>query len=218
MMITKRHLGQALVMLGLALASVCGLAAADHSKEPPVKFLAKPQPTETPGKIEVIEFFWYGCPHCNQIEPTVEAWEKTLPKDVVFRREHILWDGRSDMDGHAKLFATLRMMGLLPKYQGAVFNAVHVAKLELRDEKTLFDWVAKQGINRAQFESTYKSFGISSQLSRAKTLAKTYAIDGVPTFIINGKYMTSPHQAGNEQRMFNIINELIVNERKIRNP
>lgn len=211
---TKRLFGRALLALGLAMTGVQALAGGDHSNESPVMPLANPQPVEAPGKIEVIEFFWYGCPHCNKVEPTVEAWEKRLPKDVVFRREHVLWDGRSDMEGHAKLFITLRMMGLLPKHNRAVFDAVHGAKVELRDEQVLFDWIAKRGVNRAQFEANYKSFGIGAQLGRAKQLTKAYRIEGVPTFIINGKFVTSPHQAGNEQRMFALIDELIVRERK----
>ncbi|QDQ28977.1 thiol:disulfide interchange protein DsbA/DsbL [Chitinimonas arctica] len=212
-MITKRMFGRAMLALGLALAGGTAFAAGDHSSDAPIMPLANPQPVETPGKIEVIEFFWYGCPHCYQVEHTVGAWEKTLPKDVVFRREHALWDGRSDMTGHAKLFITLRLMGLLPKYNRAVFDAV-ASKIELRDEQVLFDWVAKQGINRSQFEAAYKSFGIGAQLGRAKQLTKTYRIEGVPTFIINGKFVTSPHQAGSEQRMFALIDELIARERK----
>lgn len=215
---SKRLLGRLVMALGLSVMGIKAIAGADHSNDPPVIKLATPQPTEAKGKVEVIEFFWYGCPHCNKVEPAVEAWEKNLPKDVVFRREHVMWDGRSDMEGHAKLFVTLRMMGLLPKYQQAVFDAVHGSKVELRDEKTLFDWIAKKGINRAQFESAYKSFGIGAQLSRAKQLTRNYRIDGVPTFVVNGKWVTSPHQAGSEQKMFALINGLIAEERKAMKP
>lgn len=215
---SKRMLGRLVVLLGFSLIGLGVQAGGDHSNDPPVSKLATPQPTESKGKIEVIEFFWYGCPHCNKVEPATEAWEKTLPKDVVFRREHVLWDGRSDMDGHARLFVTLRMMGLLPRYQQSVFDAVHGGKIELRDEKTLFDWVAKKGINRAQFESAYKSFGIGAQMSRAKQLTRNYRIDGVPTFVVNGTWVTSPHQAGSETKMFALINGLIAQERKTLKP
>jgi protein dithiol oxidoreductase (disulfide-forming) len=188
----------------------------DHGKEPAIEKLATPQPTDDKNKIEVIEFFWYGCPHCNQLEPAVEVWEKTLPKDVVFRREHILWDSRRETRGQARLFVTLRTMGILAQHQRAVFDAVHTKKVKFQDEKVAFDWVAQRGIDRAKFESTYKSFGVETQVNRAKQMTDNYRIDGVPKFAINGKYMTSPHQAGSEAQMFAIINGLITQERGAR--
>ncbi|WP_269532883.1 thiol:disulfide interchange protein DsbA/DsbL [Chitinimonas sp. BJYL2] len=209
---SKRHFVRTALALGLTLTGLNLMAAGNHGE--PYSRLASPQATATPGKIEVIEFFWYGCGHCNQLEPYVEAWEKTLPADVVFRREHALWDGRSDMDGHAKLFATLRTMGIVGAHQRAAFDAIHGGRMELRDEKTLMTWVNARGINRAQFETNYRSFGMAAQLGKAKQLTKAYRIDSVPTFIVNGKYVTSAHQAGNEQKLFATINQLIAQERK----
>ncbi|QNM95302.1 thiol:disulfide interchange protein DsbA/DsbL [Chitinimonas koreensis] len=208
---SKRLLGRAVLALGLTLFGVSALAHGGDDATP-VTRLKTPQPVEQPGKIEVIEFFWYGCPHCNQLEPLVNRWERTLPKDVVFRREHVLWDGRSDMDGHARLFATLKTMGLLTQ-QKAVFDAIHGGKVELRDEMTLFEWVAKRGIDRRQFEGIYKSFGMGSQLARAKQLTRAYGLNEVPAFVVNGKYLTSPHQAGGGEQMFALVDRLIAGER-----
>jgi len=210
---THYYLTRALLALALALNAPFGIADADHSKDGPIEKLARPMPVQDKGKIEVIEFFWYGCPHCNELEPAVEAWEKTLPKDVAFRREHVLWEGRRETRGHAKLFATLRAMGLLAEHQRAVFEAVHAKGLKLHDEKVALDWAAKRGIDRAKFESTYKSFGVDAQVGRAKKMTDDYRIDGVPKFVVNGKYVTSPHQAGTEQKMFAAINGLVKQER-----
>jgi len=210
---TGFFLSRTLLVLGLILSAASATAQHDHGKESVIDKLAAPQPTDDKSKIEVIEFFWYGCPHCNELEPAVEVWEKTLPKDVAFRREHILWESRRETRGHARLFVTLRAMGLLAQHQRAVFEAVHAKKLKLQDEKVAFDWAAQRGIDRAKFESTYKSFGVETQLNRAKQLTDNYRLDGVPKFAINGKYMTSPHQAGDERKMFAAIDDLVKQER-----
>ena len=217
----KNYMTRSWLLLCAVLLAAIGLGSASfpaqaHDNEPPFERLATPQPTDDRKRIEIIEFFWYGCPHCNQLEPAVEAWKKTLPADVAFRQEHVLWDGRRETRGHARLFATLRAMNVLAQHQQAVFDAVHSKKLKLHDEKTAFDWAAKRGIDRAKFESTYKSFGVESQVGRAKKLTDDYRIDGVPKFIINGKYVTSPHQAGDEQKMFVLINQLVQEERAVK--
>jgi thiol:disulfide interchange protein DsbA len=163
--------------------------------------------------VEVIEFFWYGCPHCAKVDPMVEAWEKRLPPDVVFRREHIVWNARPETQAHAQLFVTLRAMGIVGQHQQAVFDAVHGERTDFRNEKALLEWVAKRRIDRDRFEAMYKSFGTASQVVRSRTLTSTYAIEGVPTFIINGKYSTEPHRAGGERQVFDVIDRLIQQER-----
>ena len=212
-MMQRRMLLRGLMVSVLTAGAGRVIAQHDHSKEEPVEKLAKPRPVQDSSKIEVIEFFWYGCPHCNELEPAIEAWEKNLPKDVAFRREHVLWEGRKETRGHARLFVTLRSMGILAEHQRAVFDAVHTKKLKLHDEKVAFDWAATRGIDRAKFESTYKSFGVETQVSRAKQITGDYLIDGVPKFVVNGKYMTSPHQAGDEAKMFTVIDGLVKQER-----
>ena len=116
------HIHGFLARSALSLAMVLSGSAA-LADGPEFTRLATQQPTETPGKIEVIEFFWYGCPHCNKLEPMVEAWEKRLPKDVVLRREHVIWGGRKEIEVHARLFLTLRAMNLLEQHHRAVFDA-----------------------------------------------------------------------------------------------
>ena len=198
----------------IVLAAFLALPLGANAQQIQYGELNPPQPVETPGKIEVIEFFWYGCPHCNKLEPAVEAWEKRLPKDVVLRREHVVWAGRSDIEGHARLFITLRAMGLLAKHHQAVFEAMHVEKQKLRGDAEIFAWAAKRGIDRAKFEATYKSFGVGAQVGRARDLTQAYGVDGVPTFAVNGKYTTSLSGAHSEERLFEIINKFVAGERQ----
>ena len=202
-----RHFAFLVLSLGFAAG---GIAAQGEE----VTRLSKPQPVDTPGKIEVIEFFWYGCPHCNALEPHVDDWEKKLAKDVAFRKEHVVWPGRSEIEAHARLFLTLRAMGLLPQHHRAVFNAIHKEKTGLRTEKEIADWAAKRGIDRAKFEATWKSFGVNTQVTRARDLTTRFEVDGVPSFAVNGKYYTSLGATRSDDRLFNVVNKLIDDERK----
>ncbi|WP_373974166.1 thiol:disulfide interchange protein DsbA/DsbL [Chitinibacter sp. SCUT-21] len=191
-----------------SLLAAAGANAFTEGKE--YKALAKPQPVAVAGKQEVIEFFWYGCPHCFAIEPAVEAWEAKLPKNVNFRRVHVMWDGRNDMEGHAKIFLALEAMGLTKKHQMAVFKAIQQDRVELRKEDVLFDWVKKQGIDVNKFKANYNGFSTKNQLNKLSEMTKTYAVDGVPMFVVNGKWVTSPSMVGREDgTITNVINELL---------
>lgn len=194
-----------------------GLAksATDHSADGPFSKLDQPHPTDASGKVEVLEFLWYGCPHCAKVEPYVEAWKKTLPADVVFRREHIVWESRPDTVAHAQLFATLKAMNLLDTHQQAVFDAVHKERVDFKKEAAMLDWLRKRGIDRAAFESTYKSFGVQTLFMRMKNLTASYKIDGVPKFFVNGRYTTEPHRAGGEQQVLAVMDKLIAQERAL---
>lgn len=199
--------------LGLLLAPPILRAGADHRADGPFGKLDPPVPTNAAGKIEVIEFFWYGCPHCAKVEPFVVSWEKRLPSDVMFRREHIVWDGRQETLTHARIFATLRTMGILDAHQQAVFDAVHTERIDFRNEKALADWTVRRGIDRGRFESLYRSFSVETQIGRLKSLTQTYQIEGVPTFVVNGKYITEPHRAGGERQVIEVIDRLVEQER-----
>ncbi|HET9403270.1 MAG TPA: thiol:disulfide interchange protein DsbA/DsbL [Burkholderiales bacterium] len=208
-MLLPRYFAGACAALTIVLASsTMPAAGADFTR------LLSALPTDDPGKIEVIEFFWYGCPHCRALEPMVEDWERRLPKDVAFRREHVIWDGRGETETHARIFLTLRAMGLLAQHHRAVFDALHVAKARLRSEPEIFDWAAKRGIDRAKFEAAFKSFGVSMQLTRAKDLTAKYLVDGVPSFAVNGKFKASMGRGHDEKRLFAVIDKLIAGERK----
>lgn len=173
--------------------------------------LASIQPT-TPGKIEVIEFFWYGCSHCYTIEPSIEAWTKTLPADVSFRREHVIWPGRPDLAQYAKLYHTLSAMGIIDSYQLRAFKAIQQDRIDLRQENTLFEWVKKSGIDLIKFQNIYHSFAIQTQVTRTEDLTRRYAINAVPIFIVNGQYQTSPAMVGSEDGALTKVLTALINK------
>lgn len=200
------------VVLAASLMSTSAAFALTEGKE--FKALSKPMPVAAAGKQEVIEFFWYGCPACFGVEPTIEAWAAKLPKDVNFRRVHVMWDGRNDMEGHAKIFLALQTMGLDGKQQKAVMKAIQTDRIELRDEAKLLDWVKKQGIDVAKFKAAYNSFSTNVQLKNLAKMTQDYQIEGVPTFIVNGKWVTSPSMVGaNDANFTKVLDELIAKGR-----
>lgn len=203
------------LFIGAALLGAITAQAAVEGKD--YKKLPVAKAVEDNSKLEVIEFYWYGCPHCYRIEPFMEAWAAKLPKDVKFRRIHAVWPGRSDMEGHAKLFLALQAMGLEQKYALAAFNAVQRDNIELRREKTLYEWVQKQGIDLNKFKAAYNSFSMSMQLNRLAQLTKDYQIDGVPAIIVNGKWLTGPSIHGREDAtVTQVLDEMLAAERKAR--
>jgi thiol:disulfide interchange protein DsbA len=204
----------ALIGLGLAMGCRFALAAGkDGKRDAPFAELPTPRPLATGDKIEVIEFFWYGCPSCNQVEPVLETWEKAAASDVVLRREHALWGGNQTMEVHAKIFYTLRAMHLLGQEHRVVYDAIHRARMSIRNDDIAFDWAERRGIDRTKFEATYKSLAVAAEIARSKQMSLEYGIQSVPTFVVNGKYMTSPQRAGGTSKMFGFIDELIAKER-----
>lgn len=169
--------------------------------------LKQAQPVATGKKIEVLEFFWYRCPHCFQLEPGLSAWLKKLPKDAQIRRVPAVF--REDWAPAAKTFYTLEQMGQLERLHGKVFDAYHTENLNLNDPALLFDWIARHGVDRRKFESIYNSFSTQSKVTKGARLAQTYAITGVPAFIIDGKYATSVSMTRSEPRLFEVLDQLI---------
>ncbi|MBM5572428.1 MULTISPECIES: thiol:disulfide interchange protein DsbA/DsbL [Deefgea] len=201
------------VVLAASLLSASSAFAFTEGKD--FKALSKPMPVAVAGKQEVIEFFWYGCPHCYAVEPHVEAWAAKLPKDVNFRRVHVMWDGRNDMEGHAKIFLALQALGLDGKHQQAVMKAIQTDRIELRNEAKLLEWVKSQGIDVAKFKAVYNGFSTNAQLKNLAAMTRDYQIDGVPTFIVNGKWVTSPAMVGAEDATITkMLDELIAKGRK----
>ena len=194
----------AAVFLGVLASNAFGQTS------PEVIRLVQPQPTETPGRIEVIEFFWYGCPHCNTLEPLLEAWEKGLPGDVVLRRVPVIWRGRDETGLHARLFLTLQSMDLLPGYHRAVFETLHGAKQRIRNDRQVVEWAASQGIERSMFDAAYRSSGVRAQWLRTRNITRDYQVESVPSFAVNGKFWVKVHD---ERAVFATLDELIAAER-----
>ncbi|HMM53900.1 MAG TPA: thiol:disulfide interchange protein DsbA/DsbL [Candidatus Desulfobacillus sp.] len=203
------RLNKWLGLIGLSLALVAGGALAQG--RPAYKLLAKPQPVETGQRIEVIEFFWYGCPHCFDLEPFLRKWTASLPKDVEFRRIPAVPTER--WMPNARTFYTLEALGLLDKLHGEVFDAIHIDRVNLNDEKTQLDWMAKMGVDRARFAEAWKSFSVQSKTKRAVQLTQAYDITGVPTLVVDGKYVTSVSMTGSPEGLMQTLDELVARAR-----
>jgi thiol:disulfide interchange protein DsbA len=201
----KRWIGWTLLALVVAMpASVLAQRASE------VIYLPHPQPTDTPHRIEVIEFFWYGCPHCDSLEPALEAWEKQLPPDVALRRVPVIWRERDATALHARLFYTLQVMDLLPKQHQAVFDALHRAKQRIRNDREVIEWAAAQGIDGAKFDTAYQSSAVRTHWMRARNTTRDYNILSVPSFAVNGKVLVKVNDADG---VFKTLDQLIAAER-----
>lgn len=178
-----------------AVAATTLFAPASHAQGSlPYVQLNPPLPSDTPQKIEVLEFFAYSCPHCNAMEPMVLNWRKTAPADVVLKQVPVAFNAA--MKPMQQLYYTLEDMGrsdLHPK----VFDAIHVEHKKLYDKKAMSEWAASQGLDQAKFDSVFDSFSVQTQVQRATQLVEAYHIDGTPSFGVGGKYLTSPVLAGN---------------------
>ena len=148
------------------------------------------QMTDNPAKIEVIEFFSYGCPHCNEFHPTVSRWSASLPADVTFKRVPVSF-GRPQWASLARLYYALERTGDLSRLDGAVFDALHKTGSKLYDDKSITEWVAAQGVDAKKFSDAYNSFGVVSKARRADQMSQAYKIQGVPAMAVDGKYLVT---------------------------
>ena len=165
-----------------------------------------------PGKVEVIEFFWYSCPHCNAFEPRLEAWIKKLPADVTIKRVPVAF--REDFVPQQRLFYTLEAMGKLDQLHAKVFRAIHNEQQPLNKEGLILDWARKQGLDEAKFKELYSSFGVASKAKRAQQLQDAYKVQGVPALGIAGRYYTDGSLAGNMERALQVTDYLVAEVRK----
>ena len=191
----------ATLALAPAIAPLAALA------QPPFAELNPPQPVETAGKIEVLEFFWYGCIHCYNLEPRIETWLKTLPQDVEFRRVPAVFNDRWAHD--AAIFYTFEAMGVLEKLHRPFFDAIHRDRLRSDNTKEFDAWLQKQGVDPKKFETTAKSFGVQSKTKRAIRLTTAYKIEGTPSMAVHGRYTVSASDG-----MLQTVNQLVAAIRK----
>ena len=173
--------------------------------------LPSPQPTESKGKIEIVEFFWYGCPHCYDLEPELQAWTKRQKKDVVIKKVPVAF--RDDFLAHSQIFYALESMGKEAEFTPKVFEAIHKERKSLLKEEEIFNWVATQGLDQKAFMTAFKSFTVITKAKTANTTAQSYRVDGVPTVAVQGKYMTSPSIAGTKQRAIETLDYLVEQNR-----
>jgi len=172
-------------------------------------------PVEAPaGKIEVVEFFWYNCPHCNAFEPILSEWVKKLPKDVAFRRIPVAFN--AGFVPQQRLYYALEAMGLLEKVHPKVFAAIHVEKLNLAKGEAITEWVGKNGVDTATFLSQYNSFGVVTKAQKATQLQNAFKVEGVPALGVAGRFYTDGTMAHNMERALLVVQSLLDDIRKKR--
>jgi len=178
--------------------------------QPSGKFseLKPAQPVSVEGnKIEVIEFFWYGCPHCYNLEPFIETWLKKLPPDVQFRRVPAVFNPRWEHD--AEIFYTFDALGVLDRVHKPFFDAIHRDGLRTDNPEALAQWLQRNGIDPKKFNDTMKSFTVKSRTGRAKQMSVAYGIDGTPALAVQGKYTVSAEQGGSREGMLQTVSQLV---------
>ncbi|MEA3395645.1 MAG: thiol:disulfide interchange protein DsbA/DsbL [Pseudomonadota bacterium] len=175
--------------------------------------LDKPAGVEAPaGKIEVVEFFWYNCPHCNAFEPTFEAWSKRAPKDVVIRRVPVAF--RSDFGPQQRLYYALEAMGLVEQLHAKVFYAIHVERKRLDQPEAIINWVSQQGVDKAKFTDQFNAFSTASKATRATQLMNAYKVEGVPAMGVAGRFYTDGTMAKGMEHVLQVVEYLAGEVRK----
>ena len=196
-------LAAALAALGLCLAPGAGAVEAKEGID--FRIIKSPLAAET-NKIEVTEFFWYGCSHCSDVEPVLAAWVKRLPPDVSFRRVPALYPNDKWLPG-ARLYYTLEAMNQLERLHGEAFNAIHVERQRLDDPAVLREWLAKKDVDVKQFTATASSFGVQSRLQQARRLTLAAAATSVPALMVQGRYLAL--KTGSSESLLATADQLI---------
>ena len=207
-----RHHAARTLLIALGLALCVGARAQTVQEGEQYTRLEPPRPVASGSKVEVIEFFYYGCPGCNSLQPTLRAWLKTKPADVAFRSAPVVF--RDDWIPLTKAYYAFEAMGVLDKTHYQLFSAIHDRRtLEIknlfRDPSPLYDWVAKQGVDRQKFIDVYKSFGVGSRTNRSIELPGNYNVTSTPSLVVDGRYLTTPAMVGSYEGFFRVLDQLI---------
>ncbi len=176
------------------------------------KLITPAQPTDDPSRIEVVEVFWYGCPHCNHFEPALEPWVKNAPKDVNFYRLPAIFAPAWEV--HARAYFTAEILDVLEKSHAELFYAMHTKHESLNTVGKLAEFYSKYGIDKTLFEKTYNSFVVNTRVSRSKDMVERYGITGVPALVVDGKYLVTGPMAKSYQNMLKITDFLVEKERQ----
>ncbi len=183
--------------------------------------LKNPQPIDPSGKIDVIEFFWYGCPHCYSLEPVIQPWIRTLPPDTRFRRVPAVFNEAWAVA--ARVFYTFESMGITERVHKPFFDAIHRDRLNIvavkdktpvLNEPALVEWLKNQGVDADRFMSIYRSFGVEASVRGAAQMTQAYALDGVPAIGVQGRYIVSATMSGERATMLSVTDYLINESRK----
>jgi thiol:disulfide interchange protein DsbA len=175
------------------------------------KLMSSPQPTTSGKKVEVLEFFFYGCSHCYHLHPFMTEWEKKKPKDVELKYVPVIFN--ESAEPMARAFYAVEALGQLNKMHDELFKSLYVLNVEMNDEKTITDFVAKYGVDRAKFGAAYNSFAMQSKISRSNQMVQSYGIRGTPTIVVDGKYAITGLQP---ERTIEVLDEVVKIARKER--
>jgi thiol:disulfide interchange protein DsbA len=200
-----------LVVLTISLFTAATAVAKEYQEGDGYIALANPQPTSSGDRIEVVELFWYGCPHCYDLEPYIQAWLKDKPDDVAFVRMPAILGTRWEL--LAKAYYTAELLGVLDRTHPALFDAIHAKHMKIDDEAALEAFFVEQGVSAEDFKNTFDSFAVAVRINTARMMTRRYAITGVPTLIVNGKYATGGRQAGSTKGIMDAVDYLIEKER-----
>ncbi|MDH5534164.1 MAG: thiol:disulfide interchange protein DsbA/DsbL [Betaproteobacteria bacterium] len=206
----------ALVCFGLAvfLGTAIGFTAPGAAQQPPhlrvdLEYrLIAPQPVETGDKIEVVDFFWYGCPYCNELYPALEAWNGRKPADVALRRIPAVL--RDSWAPHARIFFALEALGEADRLHGQVYHSYHVEKLHLNQPDVAEQWAVRHGIDREKWVAAYTAAETGRKVEQAKAAARRYAVTGTPSVVVDGRFLTSSTMAETVPGVVNILEQLII--------
>ncbi|HEB77474.1 MAG TPA: thiol:disulfide interchange protein DsbA/DsbL [Methylothermaceae bacterium] len=174
--------------------------------------LNPPRPTEDPTKVEVIEFFWYGCPHCYRFDPYLEAWRKKQPDQVLFKRQPVIFGPH--WAPQARAYFTAEVLGVVDKIHRDFFDAMHQEKKRMAGEEELAKFFAEHGIDEQTFKNAFHSFAVEVKMRQAEAVAPEYGITGVPSLVVNGKYLITARGAGGFEGMIQALEQLVSRERE----
>lgn len=201
-----KHLFAALALLG----AVCAHADVQEGKD--YKLLNPPQSTNSGKKVEVLEFFYYECPHCYHLLGPLNAWEKTMPKDVELQFVPVIF--RDSLEPMARAFYALEAMGQRKQLHDALFEALNVMNIDLSDEAKIAEFVAKHGVDRAKFVAIYNSFSLQTRIAHSKQMVKSYGVRGTPTIVVDGKYLITGLRP---EETIRVLDQVVAMARKQRN-
>jgi len=202
---------RALLLAFALLLPALALAQTPISPDEVIEYepVVPPVPPATGDRIEVIELFWYGCPHCYRLEPYIERWLEQKPDNVAYVRIPAIFPNRPAWENHARAFYTAEALGVLDRIHRPLFDALHAMRRKVEDEDALAAFFADQGVDEAEFRKTYRSFAVDGKVRRAQQLTRRYGIDGVPSMIVDGRYRTGPALAGTYARTMPVVDALV---------
>jgi thiol:disulfide interchange protein DsbA len=198
------------VLLSAIVLPAIAIGAPQFSEKIHYESVVPSQPTSTGKKVEVVEMFWYGCPHCNALEPYVNRWLKKIPANAEFVRMPAIF--RPQWEQHARAYYTAEILGVLDKIHHAMFEAIHDKKQKINTEAEIKQFFIAHGVSEKDFDRVFRSFAVEAKIRRAKDMSERYGIRGVPALIVNGKYRTSAQQAGGNAKIFRVVNFLVEKE------